>query len=291
MENVSTMHINEEIEINDSGYQRNIPLILGSGVSAPKNYIGLWPVVYAALENGINGFDTAPSYQTEEELGRVIKDAIHVLGKNREDIFIQTKIDAWQMMDGRIDFYVDDARRKLGIDYIDSVLIHWPIPEKVEDVWKALARLKEEGIIKKIGICNVRMRQLSAMDCYDVVVPDIVQIERNPLRTCEKEVIYCLNRNIQIQAYSPLCKMHPLLRESNVIKVLSEKYNKTVGQIILRWHIDTGVVPIFATTKENRVKEYSEIFGFQLSREEIISISLLNQNHKMYLESCACPGF
>ena len=247
-------------------------------------------IIFSAFEHGINHFDTAPSYGTENTLGEILKLAESELGLTREDYSIQTKIDAWQMMERNIIKHVDDAMRKLRTDYLDSLLVHWPVPEEMNNTWSQMSGLKLSGCIKKIGICNVRMRQLNQIAGYDTK-PDIVQIERNPLRICTNEIEFCKKNNIEIQAYSPLCKMNHMLRDNEDIKRIAEKYSRTEGQVIMRWHIDTGVVPIFATRKPERIEEYSQIFEFSLDPEDITAISSLNRNHKMYIESFACPGF
>ena len=193
-------------------------------------------------------------------------------------------------MDGQIETFVDNALNEMELQYLDGLLIHWPLPEYLERTWSKFLELKEKGKVKRIGICNVRSRHLYIY--YDRgILPDIIQIERNPLRTCEKETDYCLNNNIEVQAYSPLCKMDKRLSDSLIISDIAQKYNKNIGQVILRWHIDTGVVPVFTSTKEERVCQYSELFDFSLNEEDVKRISSLNENYKIYLESCFCPGF
>jgi diketogulonate reductase-like aldo/keto reductase len=121
--------------------------------------------------------------------------------------------------------------------------------------------------------------------------PDIIQIERNPLRTCLEETDFCKNIGFELQAYSPLCKMDSRISNSDIIKNLANKYGKSIGQVVLRWHIDTGCIPIFTTTKDARVKEYTDIMDFHLLPDDILQINSLNEDYKMYLEACACPGF
>lgn len=265
-------------------------LIFGTGASAAKDYEGLNRVVSCALENGIRLFDTAPSYGVEEILSKIIFEVAKYNNLKREDICFQTKIDGWQMMDGNIEKFVDDALRTMNLQYIDNLLIHWPILDYLENTWNSFKKMREDGKVHKIGICNVRLRHLKAYE-EQGIFPEIIQIERNPLRTCEREISFCNQHDIEIQAYSPLCKMDKRLSESPVLKAIADKYAKNIGQIILRWHIDTGVIPIFTSTKEERILEYTKLFDFSLNEEEISEISALNINYKIYLESCYCPGF
>ena len=266
-------------------------LIFGTGVSSSKDYDGLKTVVRSALKSGIYSFDTAPSYKTEAVLGRILGELSDEMGIGREKLFIQTKIDAWQMQEsnGNIEKYVVSAMKQLGVEYLDALLIHWPVPEYFDRTWEIFVKLRNDGIVRKIGVCNVRLRHLKKYVEFDTV-PDLIQIERNPLRTCEKEISFCHEHGIEVQAYSPLCKMDERLRDSEILKEISQGRGKSLGQTVLRWHIDTGVTPIFTSKKPQRVREYAEIFDFELSKMEIDRISSLNIDYKMYLESMACPG-
>ncbi len=267
-------------------------VMFGTGASSYKDFDGLHTVISSAFENGIYGFDTAPSYGTEEILGRCLAQCMDDYGVSRSDVYVQTKVDAWQMMEGKdqIKGYVTDVMGRMQLEYLDALLVHWPVPEYLEKTWDAFSELRDSGIVHHIGICNVRMRQLNAfLNWY--VQPELVQIERNPLRTCRREIEFCHEHGIVVQAYSPLCKFHEDIRTSTVLSEIAEKYHKNVGQIVMRWHIDTGVVPIFTSKKASRVKEYAELSDFALSGDEIDAISNMNRDYKMYLEACACPGF
>ena len=132
------------------------------GTFRNNNYQELLDVVCAAVECGFTGFDTAPSYKSEKVLGKAINEAAQKYSLDRKDFFISDKIDAWQMQegDGDIRRFVDEAISQMNIDYIDLLLIHWPIPEYVDSTWKCFEKLYESGIVKNIGICNLRVRHL-----------------------------------------------------------------------------------------------------------------------------------
>jgi len=150
--------------------------------------------------------------------------------------------------------------------------------------------LKEEGKVKAIGICNVRVRHLEDY-ANKSIIPDFVQIERHPLNTCHEEVSYCHEHNIHIMAYSPLGRMLADIRKSETLKSIAESHGKTIGQVILRWHIDTGVIPVFGTRKEKRLKENTDLNDFSLSQDEISQIEEMNSNTKIFLESWGCPKY
>lgn len=252
----------------------------------------LEPIIKCAYENGIIGFDTSPSYNTEEMLGEAIEKLIAVKEIKRQNLFIQDKIDGWQMEEtkGKIAPHVDNSLQKLRCDYIDALFIHWPFPDYLEETWESFAKLKALGKVKYIGLSNVRERHTKKLIDETGIRPNIVQIERHPLRVCRNDVAYFHSEGINIEAYSPVCRMDKRLVASDVLKNIAYKYNKSIGQVILRWHIDTGVVPVFMTRKENRIKENVDVFDFHLTNEDIDSISSLDVNYKIFVESVCCPG-
>ncbi|MCM1078507.1 MAG: aldo/keto reductase [Bacteroidales bacterium] len=262
------------------------------GTFQNKNYKSLLDVVRVSVENGFFGFDTAPSYGTELYLGRAIRECCNAMNLKRENFFLSDKVDAWQMYksDGEIRPYVENALKKIDTEYIDLLYIHWPIDKYLDKTWRCFMELVSEGIVKNVGICNVRVRHLKQWESRGIN-PNYVQIERHPLRTCSAELDYCAQHKIKVFAYSPLCRMHPMIKDSSYLESLSEKYKKKVAQIILRWHIDSGVIPVFMSTKPSRIKENIDIFDFSLTDEEINVISSMNQNYKIFLESWGCPGF
>lgn len=275
------------IELND------IKMIFGTGVSSSKDYHELRGVVQGCFDNGIRAFDTAPSYGTESLLGSVLTS----VGKGesimqRSEYWIQTKIDPWQMQEkaGDIESYIQYSLDALGTSYFDAVLIHWPIPEYVDATLQSLEMAKAKGLIRYIGVCNVRKRQVERLLLHDYEV-DIVQIERHPLRTCEEDIEFFKYKDIAIQAYSPLCKMNRKIRENTILQSIAEKNGCSIGQLVMRWHLNTGIVPVFTTKKISRIKEYSTVSALELGEKDINLINKMNENYKMYLESWLCPGF
>lgn len=266
------------------------PFIIGTFQN--KNYNELYQVISASVEAGFTGFDTAPSYGTEVQLGKAINEVAVKKGLKRNDFYISNKVDGWQMREknGNIETYVDDAINKMNIEYLDLLLIHWPIPEYLSQTWEAMQKLKTNGIVKEIGICNVRVRHLKEWAKKEIN-PKIIQIERHPLHICEAEMIYCKEHNIKVLSYSPLCRMHSDIKNSETLKLISQKYGKNIGQIVLRWQIDTGCYPVFMSKKPTRITENADIMNFSLETFEIEQINQLNKDYKIFLESWGCPGF
>lgn len=271
---------------------KQLKLFLGTGLSSEKQYKPLLDLIGKAMENGILSFDTAPSYGCESVLGQVLHVLLEGHTCNRADIWVQDKVDAWQMQEtcGSVERFVKDSLKKTKLDYFDCCLIHWPLPEYRDETLRRLFSLRDEGLVRNVGICNVRMRQLMELE-QNGLLPDIVQIERNPLRVCNEEAAFCIEKNIELQSYSPLCKFHDDIRDSIILKEIASRHRKSIGQIVMRWHIDTGFSPIFTSKKTTRIEEYADILGFSLDSEEVQQINSMNKNYKMYLESFACPGF
>lgn len=269
----------------------------------PKIMVGTFKVdtyekmnnmVKASLESKCFGFDTSPSYGTEKYLGVALQEN-KLLYKNREQLFISTKVDGIQMYktNGHIENFVINSLKNLQLDYIDLLLIHWPFENYIENTWNVMEKLYELGIAKSIGICNVNeriMKKFMERNVFKKCFPQVIQNEISPLRTCEEELSFFKDTNIIVQAYSPLCRMNKTIRESKTLKLLSEKYRKDVGQIVLRWHIDRGIIPVFTSTKTERIKSNLDIFDFSLDDNDIKLVNNMNQDYKIFLESYGCPG-
>lgn len=249
--------------------------------------------VQIGIENGVFGFDTAPSYKSEGILGNVLNTLIAKGIVKREELFISDKVDAWQMQEGNGEMtkYVQDALTKMHLDYLDLVLVHWPIPEFLYATMHSLKELKEKGLIRNIGVCNVRLGHLKRIQSNVGFLPDFIQNEIHPLNTCDEVVNWCNDNGIKIMAYSPLCRMNKKIIESPILKELSIKYNKTIGQIVLRWHIERGIMPVFMSHNPKRILENTTIRDFSLDESDVQRISAMNENYKIFLESNGCPGY
>lgn len=265
-----------------------LPFCFGTYKQSDKNV--LMRTIDEALKANIRLFDTAPSYHTEKILAKSLRNSMVRYGIKRHEIYLIDKIDAWQMQKGDIKRTIEIALSEMGMDYIDVLLIHWPIPEFFFQTWQQMISLKEIGLVKNIGVCNVRVRQLQEL-IKEYNKPDFVQVERHPLWTCKKDIDFFLNNQIKVMTYSPLCRMDVRLASSPTLKKIADKYGKTIGQVILRWHIESKCIPVFSSHKVERIQENINIFDFSLDPKEISEIDNLNQDLKISLESWGCPGF
>ena len=258
------------------------------------NYKDLYKVVKAGFEAGFRAIDTAHDYGNEPVVGKVLHDVLHDIGLKRSDVFVTTKIGNVQQIEGYIEEQLDISLKNLQTDYIDLWLMHWPYPGYFKKSWKEMQRLyRTTDKVKAIGVANFSVRHFEDMmsneDCE--IYPMVNQIEFHPLRTVPSLTSYMAEHHIQLEAYAPLCRLVPQLKDSPIFTLLEQKYNKSIGQIILRWHVQLGNVPIFKSYKPSRFAENIDIFDFELTHEEMDSISALNIDYKYHIESPNCPGY
>lgn len=227
--------------------------------------------VKIALANGYKQIDTASFYNNEEAVGQGIKES----GIPREEIFIVTKV--WNDEQGYKNTLkaFENSTKKLGTDYLDLYLIHWPTTLNNE-TWKALEYLYSQGKVKAIGVCNFKESHLEDLMKMATIMPMVNQIEIHPIRSQKDMISYCENKNIKLIAWGPLSR-GKIFNDSLMLE-LSSKYKKDIGQIILRWHIQNNVIPIPKSSNEERIKSNFNIFDFDISKEDMIKIDKLNSN-------------
>lgn len=276
------------------------PIILSNGVEMPPivettnwmDYPQMKTLVTEGLKIGFRAFDTARDYGNEAIVGQVMKECLAEQGLKREDIFITTKIGNSQQRRGNIEEQIDISLRNLQTDYVDLWLMHWPYPEHYVDTWHKMEKVYKSGKVRAIGMANYRVRHFEHLFKEGVeIIPHCVQFELHPMRTADDIVAYCREKNIAIQAYSPLCRMIKKIRESKELQELAARHKKTVAQVILRWHIQNHTVPVFKSLKPYRLKENFDIFDFQLSNDEMTQVASLDEDYKYHIESASCPGY
>lgn len=231
-------------------------------------------IIKEAINLGYTCIDTASFYNNEEGVGKGIIEA----GIPREELFVTTKV--WIDDDGyenTINAF-NKSLDKLGLEYIDLYLVHWPT-ENIKETWRAMEYLYKEKKVRAIGVCNFTVKQLEEIIGFSEINPMVNQVEIHPKRS-EKELLkVCKRHNIVVQAWSPI--MRGQLSLNNIIKQLSQKYNKSEAQIILRWHLQNNVIAIPKTSKLNRIKENIDIFDFHIEKEDMDKIDSINKNERM----------
>lgn len=278
-------------------------ITLSNGVQMPCMAVGTNWMNYSELKNvmtssfavGFRAIDTARDYGNEPVVGKVLHDIIKASKGvyKREDFFLTTKIGNGQQIKGDIDKEIEISLKNLRTDYIDLWLMHWPYPGYFEQTWRQMEKIYKSGKIRAIGVANYDVRHFEQLMSSGVeVVPMVNQIEYHPLRTVKPLIQYMRDKSIRIQSYAPLCRLVSPLRDSKILNDLSKKYNKSIGQIILRWHIQQGDdMPVFKSYKPSRFAENIDIFDFSLLEDEFNAISALNMDYKYHIESVNCPGY
>jgi diketogulonate reductase-like aldo/keto reductase len=165
------------------------------------------------------------------------------------------------------------------MEYIDLYLIHWPVKEKYKDTWRAFEKLYEEGLVRAIGVSNFHIHHLEDLLASARIVPMVNQVEFHPRLTQKNLLHYCKERNIQLEAWSPLMRGR-LLDEPTLVEI-GQKYGKTPAQVILRWDLQHGVVTIPKSVREERIIANADIFDFQLTSEEMERIDGLNRDERV----------
>ncbi|WP_144376691.1 aldo/keto reductase [Paenibacillus sp. FSL A5-0031] len=248
----------------------------GLGVFKVEDGTELVESVKAAIKNGYRSIDTAAIYGNETGVGQGIREAMAEYNVTREELFVTSKV--WNAdlgYESTLAAY-ETTLNKLGLDYLDLYLIHWPVEGKFQEAWRALETLYKDGRVKAIGVSNFQIHHLETLMKDAAVKPMINQVELHPQLTQKELIDYCKKQGIQIEAWSPL--MQGQLLDHPVLKEIAEKHNKSIAQVILRWDLQHGIVTIPKSTKEHRIIENSNVFDFELSESEQSRIDALNQN-------------
>lgn len=273
----------DQLERDDLVTAESVPLIsLRHGAQMPQLGLGTWPLsnreaeraVVSAVEAGYRLFDTAYAYANEEGVGR----GMRASGLPREELFVTTKLNGqWHGVEAAQDAWAGSAQR-LGVDYIDLFLIHWPLPrqDRYVDAVRGLAKLLEDGRVRAIGTSNFKPAHLDRVITEAGIVPDVNQIQLSPYTTRGEARAYHAEQGIVTQSWSPLGLGGELLREP-AIRQVAKHHSKSPAQVILRWHIELGLSAVPKSANPKRMAENIDIFDFALSDAEIAALSALDR--------------
>ncbi|MFH8607317.1 aldo/keto reductase [Streptomyces sp. NPDC018029] len=262
------------------------PIILNNGVEMPQLGFGVWQVpddeaekaVATALEAGYRSIDTAAIYGNEEGTGK----AIAASGVAREELFVTTKLwNADQGHDATLRAF-DTSLEKLGLDYVDLYLIHWPVPSKdaYVDTYKAFEKIHADGRAKSIGVSNFLPEHLERLTGETSIIPAVNQIELHPHLQQRAAREFHAEQGIATEAWSPLGSGRGLL-EVPAIVAIARKHGRSPAQIVLRWHIQLGNIVIPKSVTPSRIKENIDVYGFELDPEDMAAISALNEDRRI----------
>jgi len=245
---------------------------LNNGVEIPVLGLGVFQAsagdeteqaVLSALEAGYRHIDTAAIYANEADVGEAIRKS----GIPREEIFITTKL--WNSEHGyKHAFHAcSSSLVRLGLEYIDLYLIHWPVQGQRLDTWKALTELQQAGKCRAIGVSNYMIRHLEELLSKSPVVPAVNQIEVSPFNYKSDLIRFCADKGIVVEAYSPLTKGQRLGHPA--IVAAAEKYGRTPAQILIRWALEHDLVVLPKSTTKARIAENAAVFDFSIAKEDM----------------------
>lgn len=291
-----------------------------NGTVIPFIGLGTYPLqgremadmVKKAVKLGYRLFDTADDYRGEPGIGIAIKELESEGICKRDELFIQTKISDNNAHPDEplIGIYfnkshsfmqrhtvreivrekVNNSLRTMHTSYIDSLLIHYPFPDYFVEIWKEMILLKSEGLVRHIGASNFHIRHLECLLQETGIFPEINEIYISPIGVKQQVVDYCIQHDCIPMTYSPLMDIRSKRIQQDMLNPIMTTHNKSMAQIILRWNIERGCLPLPKTKNEMRLLENFSVFDFCLTPEEVDMISALNRDFQYLVESKICPG-
>ena len=261
-------------------------ITLNNGIKMPQVGFGVFQikdreecirVVLDAIEAGYRLIDTAQSYGNEEAVGEAIKQS----SVQRDELFITTKV--WLTNYGyeKTKKSIEESLKKMQLDYLDLVLLHQPFNDYY-GAYHALIDLYKEGKIKAIGVSNFYPDRLVDLSLFSEIRPAVNQVEVNPFHQQTGALKYHEKYNIQMEAWAPFAEGKNHIFSHPELKAIGEKYGKSVGQVILRWLIQRGIVPLSKTVKKERMLENISVFDFELSEEDMSIIASLDKKESSF---------
>lgn len=263
-------------------------ITLNNGIDIPALGFGVWQMenlqecenaVIKAIETGYKMIDTASIYLNETAVGNAIKNS----GIDREDLFVTSKL--WVQDHGYENAKAAFQRtlNRLQLDYLDMYLIHWPFGD-FSGAWKALEELYKENKIKAIGVCNFTIEKLEELKANSTILPVINQIELHPIFQQKELRAYNKENNIVTQPWSPLGNGNAELLENPLLKKIAFNHNKSVAQIILRWHLQEGFCVIPKSVTPSRIEQNFDIFDFKLTEDEMDVVRSLDTGERLFFD-------
>lgn len=248
---------------------------------ARKRYISS---VCSALDAGFRLIDYSSAYGDGSLVGKAIKES----GLKREALFITTRVSNRAQREHSIREEFFRCLNGLGVEYVDLLQFHWPVTRLYLNTWREMESLHEEGYVKHLGVANCHQHHIEEILNICKYKPEIGQFEIHPLFTQKSLIKYYKDKGILVEAYTPVARYDDRLVRLPLLKKLAEKYNKSLIQIVLRWHVQNGVVPLVRSMSPKHQKENIDIFDFELSEEDMEAIDGININSRLRYDPDNC---
>ncbi|CAJ1173872.1 Glyoxal reductase [Companilactobacillus paralimentarius] len=261
---------------------------LNNGLEMPQLGFGVFQItdlkqcetaVVDAINAGYRLIDTAAAYQNETAVGNAIKKS----SVKREDLFVTSKLWVSDANYQKAQKAIDTSLDNLGTDYLDLYLLHQPYGD-VYGAWRALEEAQKAGKIRAIGVSNFYADQLKNLELGNEIKPVINQIEVNPWYQQTNEVNFAQTENIAVEAWAPFAEGKHDIFTNEVLAEIGQKYQKTTGQVILRWLLQRGIVVIPKSVHKNRIEENIDVFDFELSEQEMQTIARLDKKESQFFD-------
>jgi diketogulonate reductase-like aldo/keto reductase len=237
-----------------------------------------------SLQAGFTLLDFSAAYSNEKLIGKAVKEC----GINRKDLFLTSRVSNKQQRKGNIRDEFFRTLEYYKTNYVDLYMFHWPVTDVYVNTWKQMEQLYKEGYCKAIGVANCHQHHLKAIFETAEFIPQINQFEVHPLFTQKPLIDYCRSKNITVEAYTPIARFDDRLMKLPILNSIAKKYNKSPVQIVLRWHIQNGIIPIVRSLNKKRQMENISIFDFELTNEEIKIIDNFNINSRLRYDPDNC---
>lgn len=237
-----------------------------------------------ALRLGYRIIDYSAAYGD----GTMLGEAIAKSSVPRQEIFITTRVSNWAQREGKVREEFMRFLKNMNLEYVDLLQFHWPVTDLYLDTWREMEMLYEEGYVKHLGVANCHQHHLEEIFKICKHRPEVGQFEIHPLFTQKPLIQYYKDNGIVVEAYTPIARYDDRLVRLPLLKKLEQKYNKTFVQIILRWHIQNGCIPLVRSLTPEHQKENFDIFDFELSEEDMKSIDSININSRLRYDPDNC---
>ncbi|GAP04977.1 aldo/keto reductase [Fructobacillus tropaeoli] len=265
--------------------------ILNNGVQMPKLGFGVYQIpvdetkeaVLNAIKIGYRLIDTAGAYKNEVQVGQAVNEAIKAGIVKREELFITTKLWVSEYNEQHAEKAINDRLQKMQLDYLDLLLLHQPYGD-IYGAWRAMEKSLNAGKLRSIGVSNFDSGKIVEFAKLVSVTPQVNQLEFNPWNQRENDEEWNRKYHVQPEAWAPFAEGRLDLFHNEILQEIGNKYNKTIGQVVLRWLVQRNIVVLAKSVRESRMRENMDIFDFSLSESDMNLIKSLNRNETAFFD-------